>query len=291
MKYFSAYVYSDKEVEKAKSNSYIQVNSAGSYWFDESYHPVNHRKKGRNDYLLVYTHSGHSLVRMKEEEYRVKAGTIFIYRPWEEQYYGQIRNESLWCYWIHFSGYGVQELFQKLKLEEQSIIETGVNDYLVLEFEAISRMIFEKGDYFEVILSSMMIQLLHTVARLADFKHIKSQSGEGYNLVHASLNYLYMNYNRKLSVKELADMSGISVGRYINVFKLITQSTPKEYLIGIRIERACELLTNTSMSIKEISYAVGFEDQLYFSRIFKKYKDITPTIYRSVNTHCKQNLD
>ena len=56
--------------------------------------------------------------------------------------------------------------------------------------------------------------------------------------------------------------------------------TPKEYLMNVRIEKACEFLSYTNLGIKEIALSIGFDDQMYFSRVFKKYKRLNPSEYR-----------
>lgn len=284
MKYYSAYVYSDEEVEKQKyCNEYVQVNCAGSYWFDRTFHSVTHRKSGRNDYMLVYTHSGRSMVRFNGIEHIIDAGSIFIYKPGEEQYYGQVENEPQWCYWIHFTGYGIPDLLRKLNLDQQNIIKTGTSDLLVTMFDMMIKKIFEKEYNYEIILSSMLIQLLHFISGKANTEVGARHSGKNSELINFSLNYINMNYNKNISVKELAGLSGLCVSRYINIFKEVTGFTPKGYLTSIRLDKACEMIRNTSLSIKEIAITAGFKDQLYFSRIFKKYKKMNPTEYRNAH--------
>lgn len=281
MKYYSAYVYSDDYVESQPiNNEYVQVNSAGYYGFDKTYHSATHRKSGRKDYMLVYTHSGRSLARFKGEEHCIEAGGIFIYQPGEEQYYGQVENDPLSCYWIHFSGYGIPRLFRQLNFDDRSVIRTGINDWIPATFDMLIRKIFEKSSNNNVLLSALLLQLLHFIST-KDFKQdMTSHRSKSSELVDLSLNYMYLNYNSKISVMELAEISGLSVSRYINVFKEITGFTPKEYMINIRLEKACEIISNTNLSIKEVALTTGFEDQLYFSRLFKKYKNMNPTEYR-----------
>lgn len=286
MKYYSAYVYSDDYVESSSqeriNNEYVQVNSVGYYGFDETYHSVTHRKSGRPDYMLVYTHSGRSLARFKGEEHCIEAGAIFIYRPGEEQYYGQVENDPLGCYWIHFSGYGIPGLFQQLNFDHRSVITTGINDWLPAAFDLLIRKINEKSSNNHVLFSAMLLQLLHYISS-KDFNHdMAARKNKSSELVSLSLNHMNLNYNQKISVKELADRSGLCVSRYINVFKEITGYTPKEYMINIRLEKACEIISNTNLSIKEVALTTGFEDQLYFSRLFKKHKNMSPTEYRRI---------
>jgi len=286
MKYYSAYVYSDEYIEREQINTeYVQVNSAGYYGFDESYQSVTYRKSGRRDYLLVYTNFGRSLARFNGEEQLIKAGSLFMYQPGEEQYYGQVKNEPVGCYWIHFSGYGIPALLQQLNINNRQVITLGNNDWLPATFDMIIRKIIEKSANNNVLLSAMLLQLLHYISSKDGRQETLSSKFKGKNteLVNLSVTYMYLNYNKKLTVKELADMNGLCISRYINVFKEVTGYTPKEYMINIRLEKACEMISNTNLSMKEVAFAAGFEDQLYFSRLFKKHKNMTPTEYRNEN--------
>jgi AraC-like DNA-binding protein len=87
-------------------------------------------------------------------------------------------------------------------------------------------------------------------------------------------------YQEELTVEALADMAGLSRFHFSRLFKELTGRSVTEYVNGIRIGRAEYLLYNTSMTVSEIALAAGFHDIYYFSRIFKKFKNIAPTDMR-----------
>jgi hypothetical protein len=74
------------------------------------------------------------------------------------------------------------------------------------------------------------------------------------------------------------------------LFKLATGYTPNDFLIRIRIHRACELLRETDLSIKEISAALGYDDQFYFSRVFKSVSLVSPREYRIMTAESESTL-
>ena len=85
----------------------------------------------------------------------------------------------------------------------------------------------------------------------------------------------------------LSDHSGGCSGLYGNQQKLslsrissISEAVPKEYLTEYRIRQACHLLRETGLSVASIAYSVGFEDNLYFSKAFKKKMQMSPSQYR-----------
>jgi two-component system response regulator YesN len=95
--------------------------------------------------------------------------------------------------------------------------------------------------------------------------------------------YILENYGKDISLDDVSRVVDISPYYFSKVFKEETGENFIEFLTGIRIERAKELLRNPhgiSMSMKEISAEVGYPDPNYFSRIFKKTVGVTPTEYR-----------
>ncbi len=83
-----------------------------------------------------------------------------------------------------------------------------------------------------------------------------------------------------LSLNEYARGAGLSVSQFSHLFKRHYGTSPMAYFTELRIQRAKELLDITHLSIKEVSWKLGFEDPLYFSRLFKKVSGISPTAYR-----------
>lgn len=64
------------------------------------------------------------------------------------------------------------------------------------------------------------------------------------------------------------------------IFKKFTGMTPIGYLTKIRMEKACSLLRNSQLSVGRISNSVGYQDSFYFSKLFKRYYNQSPTQYR-----------
>jgi transcriptional regulator GlxA family with amidase domain len=99
--------------------------------------------------------------------------------------------------------------------------------------------------------------------------------------IGSSISYMKEHLNEPLRAATLAAVARMSLPHYFVVFKRCTGSTPIDYLIRLRMERARELLTTTSCSVKEIAGLLGYDDPLYFSRVFKAVNHITPTHYRA----------
>ena len=92
--------------------------------------------------------------------------------------------------------------------------------------------------------------------------------------------YISKNYSKNLTLEEVANDVHLNPAYFSTVFKQSCGSSFKEYLNMVRIEESKRLLANTDYSVIDIAIAVGFEDQSYFSKVFKKYTGLTPKQYR-----------
>lgn len=92
--------------------------------------------------------------------------------------------------------------------------------------------------------------------------------------------WLEQHYNEELSLEHIASDIGMSPRNFSRRFKLATGETPSKYLQRLRIEAAKELLRNSSLSIAEIAYKVGYSDLSYFSRLFKRHEQCSPHAFR-----------
>lgn len=99
--------------------------------------------------------------------------------------------------------------------------------------------------------------------------------------ISRTIEYMHKHFTEKISIEELAENTGMSMSSLLRHFKRINGTSPKEYLLLLRINYACELLDTTNMSIDEIAFKAGFNDSNYFSREFRKTTGLTPSKYRT----------
>lgn len=103
---------------------------------------------------------------------------------------------------------------------------------------------------------------------------------KGTDAIKNAVQYMTENYNHPLTLKETACYADLNPSYFSTLFKQTCGSTFKEYLNLIRIEESKKLLKNTSFPVIDIAIAVGFEDQSYFTKVFKKFTNMTPKQYR-----------
>ena len=92
--------------------------------------------------------------------------------------------------------------------------------------------------------------------------------------------YMKINLHKNISVGELAETFHCSSSNIYKIFKSNLDSSPKDFFIHLKMERARRYLTQSNLKVKEVGLKLGYEDQYYFSRIFARHVGLSPANYR-----------
>ncbi|WP_162558715.1 helix-turn-helix domain-containing protein [Robertkochia solimangrovi] len=98
--------------------------------------------------------------------------------------------------------------------------------------------------------------------------------------VGQSIAFMNQQISQTLKVEDLAGERSLSVSRYSEIFKKKTGFSAIHYFNKLKIEKSCQYLYFTDMTVKEVSQLFGFDDPYYFTRLFKKVMGIPPSQYR-----------
>lgn len=266
---------------KDKSRPLI-VGSCGIYRLSERPKMPTYRPRGRVDFQIIYIAAGcgHFHFDAVDNETIVPAGNIVIFRPKELQkyeYYGKDKTE---VYWIHFTGSDVKNILRKYGFpDNERIFPVGTS----MEYERIfKRIIIELQrcqDNYEEMLTLLLRHLLIIFQRELTREPVLKNEYLDHEM-DTAVTYFNENYNRDINIEEYATSKGMSVSWFIRSFKKFTGSTPMQFIVALRVNNAQVLLETTNYSINEISKIVGYDNQLYFSRLFHKLKGFSPREYR-----------
>jgi AraC family transcriptional regulator, arabinose operon regulatory protein len=258
------------------------VGSCGNYRLSSYPKMPTYRPRGRLDYQIIYIASGKAYFHFDtpENETIVPAGNVVLFRPKELQkyeYYGKDKTE---VFWIHFTGSDVKNILRKYGFaDKQRVFSVGTS----LEYERIFKRIISElqkcqSDYEEMLML-LLRHLLIVFNRELTREHVLKNEYMDREM-ELTVSYFSTNYNLDINIEEYASSKGMSVSWFIHNFKKYTGETPMQFLTSIRITNAQILLETTTYSVNEISRIVGYNNPLYFSRIFHKRKGYSPQQYR-----------
>ena len=201
----------------------------------------------------------------------MEKGTVYIYRPHEKQCYRYKRGKgSLFC-WIHFTGIGIPYLLQKLRLEK-TVYNIGNTSGIVSIIKKMLTVCNASEPACEIMLSGMMAEIL---AYISQKVYIPDDG------IERVINAMTNDNKNELTNENYAKICGLSKYHFLRKFKARTGVTPHRYKISLIIEKAKDFLHNTDLEMSAIAEMLGFEDSLYFSRVFKKETGLTPKEFRS----------
>lgn len=120
---------------------------------------------------------------------------------------------------------------------------------------------------------------MSTLIEYCGANETQRDTGTGRRYIEKALRFIQYNYFHSISVGDIADSVGISRSHLYRLFIEHLSMSPNEYLTRFRIDEACVLLRSQGLSVSEAAFSSGFSDQLYFSRVFKRYKGVPPSKY------------
>lgn len=262
----------------------ISIGCCGNYRLSNVEQLPTYRPKGRLDYQLIYIYSGlaHFKFGEDEEETIIPAGNFVLFYPKEYQNYTYYGKDHTEVYWIHFSGTNVKNVLREYNIDSSArIFRTGTQLVYPEIFKNIINEIQQRKTGFELIIKAYLEQLLVLISRNSENVENSSKTYIEKE-VNIAQEYFSKNYSNEINIDEYATSRGMSISWFIRSFKDITGVTPLQYILSQRIINAQILLESTDYSVGEISSIVGYENQLYFSRLFTKQKGVSPREYRKI---------
>lgn len=151
-------------------------------------------------------------------------------------------------------------------------LQAGANDYLLKPidkeelFETVRNLLSGKGSLKGKVNSNVDAE---------DEKNVQ------HHYISIALKYIDDNYGNFISLEKVAEVIGLNPVYLSYLFKKIKKENFSEYLNKVRLEKAEELLRNSTLRIGEISEEVGYKDARYFSSLFKKRTGMSPNEYRN----------
>ncbi|MDR2398112.1 MAG: helix-turn-helix domain-containing protein [Spirochaetaceae bacterium] len=176
------------------------------------------------------------------------------------------------------------EQFEFIQLRAMELVVLLSREALTVDRSEDGNALETNNRYLKEIQESQTVAVL-TETMGAIFDRISGQIRAAAGVRHGAVlrkaqQFIWENYTRKLSLREVAEVAGLSSSYFSTIFKEETGETLSSYVNRLRVEKAATLLTETEASLSEVAGRCGFEDQSWFSKIFKSYTGLSPRTYR-----------
>lgn len=243
----------------------------------------------KTDYICFHILSkGHGTVRTPSGEAVLNAGDMFCLWPGVSfEYYKSIENP--WeVYWLHMTGKGAIEFAEACGFSASCVKNRPDDPKKVLDcFKAIFNS-FGREKVETYLIVSELYRLFGVCAKA--MTTAKYQLQDEKSMLKKATNLIDSGTKTAFNVTEIADILNISRVTLFHLFKENLGITPIQYIIRKRLERAKDLLLNTSMKLSVISTAAGFNNEKYFYRCFLKHENTTPDNWRRESKKSKFEL-
>jgi AraC-like DNA-binding protein len=234
----------------------------------------------RPQYVIHYIIDGEGSFTVNNKTYLLKKNQGFLICPGTVTYY-EADKDNPWSYmWIGFNGVKAETYLNYANLNEENLIfeyskDSTLKDY-ISEMLKLNEMDYSNELKIEGLLYFFMSKLVET--RKDVFNQKAYKSAELY--LEKSIEFIENNYSNNIKINDIASHIGINRSYLTHIFKKNINISPQDFLVNYKIDKACNLLQNTDLSIKVVAKSIGYSDPLTFSKIFKKVKGLSPKNYR-----------
>jgi len=277
----------DCQNDVERKQIYLCVNCAGFCDLPGSFQRV--QPGGRNDYYMMYLTGGTLSVATGDsgETVVLTPGHLFIIPPHTFFRYEPIGTDPIQYLWVHFTGYGAANLLTDCSLPLRMPCNIGFPYEAEEKFHALFKAFLCRDSCMDTATVSRLMDICVLFGRSLRMKKENTSSTvlKSSNRLYVSLTYIHENLSGPLSISVLAEMENLGLTRYRTLFHEIMGISPLAYIKNLRIQQAVTLLQQTNFPIADIASSVGYEDPLYFSRVFRRTYGISPTEYRNLS-HC-----
>lgn len=219
-------------------------------------------------YRMLLVAEGQATLILNGKEYKLKKGDVFIGRPAFS--YKFIPDKDFKYFYINFLGARANYYIDKLDIKPESCIFTGLNELIFIWQSALK----VKGTCTDIRMESV---ILYTFSTIIDVYFTKNTAIKKSSTAERIKEYIDNNFfNQDLGLEQLSKELAYSQKYISTVFKQFYNQSISEYVNDLRIRNALTLMEYGITGIKNIAALSGFNDPLYFSKVFKKITGVSP---------------
>ena len=243
-------------------------------FFPGAKHHFRERVNGIEEYILIYCAEGQGTIVIENQAYTLHQNEAFCIPRFKKHYYYADEDDPWSILWVHFKGedtanYPV-DTCRVITLHQQH-----ANNRMYFLFELLFRTLDDSYTLSNFIYISQVLALI-----LAEvYYHQPTDQAQDYHVTEA-IRYMMRHLQKNLTLEQLATEFHVSKSYLNAIFQKYTQHSPVEFFICLKMKKACELLRTKDLYVYEVAQRLGYTNQYYFSRLFKKVVGVSPQEYK-----------
>ena len=232
------------------------------------------------EFQVVYITEGEGVFSCEGKNYKAAPGSILLVLPGLKHAYHPLPETGWHEYWVGFKGAYFSRLLEEGRFSPENVFfETGLHSSVLSFFNQIFDEVSNQRPLYQLKTCALILSLIAEVLT----RERRKEQPNYYEKIVAKAKYLMeSNVYSVLNLSNISEQLGVSTSLLNEIFKTYTSMTPYQYFIQLKIYKAEHLLEQEDISVKEAAFRMGFEDQYYFSRLFKSKTGFSPSDWRKL---------
>lgn len=251
----------------------LEIRDSDSYYY-------NNLTRDYHGFLFQYTLDGYGIYETAGVKHKMTKGkAFFITFPEDSSYYFSADDDpaNSWTFfYIHFSGPAAAPFFDRIRELSGPILQLEPDSQPINLFFDLYDILRSKSSLVRYMTNEWLYRFLISLVRYTETPPNRQASP----YVAAAMNWMNQHYSEQINLEDMGKEIGISYSHLCRQFSKEQGITPMEYLTHIRLERGMQMLLSTDQTIEQIAAECGFSCANYFSKVYKKILNVTPSEYR-----------
>lgn len=233
-----------------------------------------------DNYQVIYISRGRGKFYVsKNESIPVTAGDMIIIPPYVWHSYYPDKKTGWQEYWIGMRGPNIDIRFRNgFFSAKQLIYKVGLRDDIIELYRQAVEFAFQEHTTYQQTIAGIG-NLILGLGLYYD-KNRQFTDDEMVRRIDQARIIMRENYLTGISPREVARQVNMSYSWFRKLFKEYTNVSPAQFVLELRLQKAKNMLLNSSLPVKEIAYMIGYDNATYFTALFKKHTGCSPLTYR-----------
>lgn len=272
-------------LQKARSHPLVSpLTPTDIGWFPKARYHYRERRAGAPEHILIVCAAGRGWLRVAGGRHELGANKAAIIPARLAHVYGAVNEDPWSIHWVHFVGAVGDYFVGQLKKGAYTLsIDADMGASLEALFAAcrdafVANFLLPRMIYAAQALHHLLAHLFFDNRAFSPL--LRSSQ---FRSIDDTLSFLHDKVSEKLCLDDMVRHSALSKSHFIRLFKEQTGYTPMAYFIQLKMQQACMMLAFRADSVSQIGMELGYDDQYYFSRVFRKAIGMSPQQYRQTN--------